>query len=102
MHSDLFSPTHIGNLYPYFKDIKERLIPDENSDHVYHFRNEDFYLFMLAHEYKHFTGGTGVRSLVDTYIFLRRFSKSLDWDYLGEELEKLGITDFERSNRELA
>ena len=103
MHSDLFSPTHIGNLYPYFKDIKERLIPDENSDHGYHFRNEDFYLFMLAHEYKHFTGGgTGVRSLVDTYIFLRRFSKSLNWDYLGEELEKLGITDFERSNRELA
>lgn len=103
MHSSLFNTQHIGNLNDYFKDIKERLIQDENSEYGYHFSNEDFYLFMMAHEYKHFTGGgTGVRSLVDTYVFLRKFKDSLDWDYLNAELEKLGIADFERDNRELA
>lgn len=103
MHSGLFSPTHIGNLYPYFKDVKNKLILDEDREYGYHFSNEDFYLFMMAHEYKHFSGGgTGVRSLVDTYIFLRKFKESLDWDYLNAELDKLGIADFERNNRELA
>lgn len=103
MHSGLFSPTHIGNLYPYFKDVKDRLILDEDREYGYHFSNEDFYLFMMAHEYKHFSGGgTGVRSLVDTYVFLRKFKNSLDWDYLNAELEKLDIVDFERNNRELA
>ena len=103
MHSSLFTPQHIGNLNDYFKDVKERLIPDEGSEYGYHFRDEDFYLFMMAHEYKHFSGGgTGVRSLVDTYIFLRKFKDSLDWDYLNAELDKLGIADFERNNRELA
>jgi len=103
MHSSLFSSMHIGNLNNYFKDVKERLIPDEGKEYRYHFSNEDFYLFMMAHEYKHFSGGgTGVRSLVDTYVFLRKFKNSLDWDYLSTELEKNGIADFERNNRELA
>ena len=103
MHSSLFSSMHIGNLNNYFKDVKERLIPDEGKEYGCHFSNEDFYLFMMAHEYKHFSGGgTGVRSLVDTYVFLRKFKNSLDWDYLNAELEKIGIADFERSNRELA
>ena len=58
---------------------------------------------MTAHEYKHFiSGGTGVRSLVDTYIFLRRFSDTLDWAYIHAELKKLSITEFEKNNRELA
>lgn len=103
MHSSLFSSAHIGNLYGYFNNIKERLIKDKNNNYGYHFRDEDFYLFMIVHEYKHFTdGGTGVRSLVDTYIFLRKFKSTLDWTYLNTEFEKLGIADFERSNRELA
>ena len=103
MHRSLFREEHIGVLYDYFKDVKERLIKDDGNDFGYHFRNEDFYLYMIAHEYKHYTFvGTGVRSLVDTYVFLRKFSSSLDWEYINAELAKLGVADFERSNRELA
>lgn len=103
MHNSLFKQTDTGNLYSYFKDIKDRLIPDEDSSYGYHFSNEDFYLVMIAHEYKHFTtGGTGVRSLLDTYIFLKKNEDSLDWDYIGKELGKIGISEFEKINRELA
>ncbi len=103
MHSSLFDSRHIGGLYDHFKDIKERLIPDEGSKYGFHFSDEDFYLFMVAHEYKHFTyGGTGVRSLADTYVFMNIYGDLLDWGYLDEEFGKLGIADFERSNRELA
>lgn len=103
MHNELFAVTHMGTLYEYYRNVKERLIPDDDSGYGYHFSNEDFYIFMMAHEYKHFSkGGTGVRSLVDTYVFLDVFEDLLDWDYISVELEKLGIADFERSNRELA
>ena len=103
IHSSLFPPLHIGNLYEYFKDVKPKLIKDDGNEFGYHFSDEDFYVFMVAHEYKHFSGGgTGVRSLVDTYIFLRKFEQTLDWDYIDTELEKLDIVSYEKKNRELA
>ncbi|MBP5578158.1 MAG: nucleotidyltransferase family protein [Ruminococcus sp.] len=103
MHGELFMEYQVGAMADYYSSIKERMIKDDDNEYGYHFSNEEFYLFMLAHEYKHFTrGGTGVRSLADTYIFLRKFGDSLDWDYLNAELEKMGIADFERSNRELS
>lgn len=103
MHNELFHADHIGKLHEYYEDVKTRLMKDENNAFGYHFRTEDFYIYITAHEYKHFSdGGTGVRSLVDTYIFLRKFNDTLDWAYLATELAKLGIADFEKQNRELA
>lgn len=103
MHSELFMYYQVGDIADHYLEIKSRLLKDENNGYGYHFSNEDFYLFMLAHEYKHFiAGGTGVRSLVDSYIFLRKFGRSLDWKYIAAELEKLGIADFELNNRKLA
>ncbi|MBO7474066.1 MAG: nucleotidyltransferase family protein [Ruminococcus sp.] len=103
MHSELFMEFQVGDMAEYYHGVKSRLLKDSDSGYGYHFSNEDFYLFMLAHEYKHYAfGGTGVRSLVDTYIFLRKFGNSLNWKYIHTELDKIGISDFERSNRELA
>lgn len=103
MHRSLFSSTNKEILFDYYYDIKERLEKEEGNDFGFRFRNEDYYLYMIAHEYSHFYGGgTGVRSLTDTYVFLRKFGNSLDWKYIRSELEKLEITDFERNNRELS
>lgn len=79
MHGELFMEYQVGAMACYYRGIKDRMLKDDNNEYGYHFCNEEFYLFMIAHEYKHFTiGGTGVRSLVDTYIFLRKFGSSLD------------------------
>ena len=105
MHESFFQKgVGLGSeMYDYYADVKERLLKDEGNEYGYHFSLEDYYLFMLAHEYKHYSGsGTGVRSLVDTYVFLRKFNDTLDWDYIKVELDKLGISDFERQNRELS
>ena len=103
MHGELFMEYQVGSMADYYRGIKERILKDDNNEFGYHFSHEEFYLFMLAHEYKHFTlGGTGVRSLVDTYIFLRKFKCSLDWNYINTELDKLGIAEYEKQNRELA
>ena len=103
MHGELFMEYQVGAMADYYRDVKNRMLKDDDNEYGYHFSNEEFYLFMLAHEYKHYTlSGTGVRALVDTYVFLRKFKDTLDWSYIRSELEKLNITDFERSNRELA
>ncbi|MBQ6540579.1 MAG: hypothetical protein IJL71_06110, partial [Oscillospiraceae bacterium] len=56
-----------------------------------------------AHEYKHYSGsGTGLRSLVDTYVYLRRFEGAFREDYIADECENLGISEFEKRNRSLS
>lgn len=105
MHRTLFSASNaeLGARAEYFSDIKPRLLPEPGSEYGFRFTDEDFYLYMLLHEFKHYSrGGTGVRSLADTYVFLRRFGDTLDRDYIRAELEKLALTDFEAQNRMLA
>lgn len=103
MHRALFNDTHDEALQRYYADTRSMLVKDEESGFGYRFTDEGFYLFMLAHEYKHFCGGgTGIRSLLDTYVFLRERGENLDPESVKQETDKLGITDFERNNRELA
>ncbi|MBQ4312285.1 MAG: nucleotidyltransferase family protein [Oscillospiraceae bacterium] len=98
MHRSLFSTSHDEKLYGYYCDIGRRLIGEGCEKH---FSPEDFYLYMTAHEYKHYSGsGTGLRSLLDTYVYLQK--QELDMVYVTAEAEKLGIADFEAANRSLA
>ena len=103
MHRTLFAGNHDGRLKDYYREVKSRLLLNEGSRCGYHFSDADFYLYLLAHEYKHYAaGGTGLRSVLDTWVYLRAKQGALDWDYIAEELEKLGLTDFEARNRSLA
>lgn len=100
MHRHLFQDTS-GALYEYYKDVHGRLVKDEGNDFGYHFSPEDFYIYMIAHEYKHYSNsGTGLRSLLDTYVFLQ--NHLLDMAYIKAETKKLGISEFECQNRELS
>ena len=101
MHSALFGATSTKVFMAYFKNTKSRLIRDGADGYGYHFTPEDFYIYILAHEYKHFeNGGTGLRSLLDIYVYLTR--TTLNMNYVRDEVKKLGISSFEYMNRRLA
>ena len=103
MHNTLFSIKSGERIHNYYADVKERLIKDEGNSFGYHFTDEDYYIYLTAHEYKHYSnGGTGLRSLLDTYVFLNRSADKLDFSYIEAECEKLGIADFEKQSRHLA
>ena len=52
--------------------------------------------------FKHFDGsGTGIRSLLDQYVYLNRLEDSLDFPYIDKQCEILGTADFEKENRDL-
>ena len=98
MHRALFGPGHEEKLYEYYKDVEKRLLGDGCEKHL---SPEDFYLYVTAHEYKHYSiSGTGLRSILDTYVYLQK--QSLDMGYVAAEAEKLGIAEFEAANRSLA
>lgn len=86
----------------YYEDVKKRLIKDENNRYGYHFSDEDFYIYFLAHAYKHYgASGTGLRTLLDAYLYC--LSKpEMDAAYIREELEKLELTEFEHICHSLA
>ena len=100
MHRMLVLPTnHV--LTAYYEDIDDRLLSVKGYER--RFSNEDFYIYMIVHEYKHFIWrGTGLRSLLDTYVFLHRFQDTLDFDYIRGEMQKIGMEAFEEKNRVLA
>ena len=103
MHTSLFNKTHKSEIYNYYKSVKDRLIKDEDNDYGYHFSVDDLYIYLTAHEYKHFhKGGTGVRSLLDTYVIRKKFGDELNEEYIRTECLKLDISDFEQKNRQLA
>lgn len=103
MHTSLFSPAHDNKLVQYYSDVKNKLLPDDINNYGYHFTDEDFYVYITAHSYKHFKGeGTGLRTLVDCYLYWQKKGDLLDLDYIDAELDKLGIADYERMCRSLS
>lgn len=101
MHVDLFGVGYEKRLNDYYLNIKDKLLIKERYE--YEFSPEDFYIYMLAHnERDHSTRGTGLRSILDTYVFLKKCNDVLDWDYINRETEKLKINDYEKMNRSLA
>ena len=106
IHRKLFSSNEAPGLAAYYADVKDRLVraeekPGGGNRHEYRFTDEDFYLYLTAHEYKHYSeNGTGLRSLLDIYIFLRHAEP--DREYVARETPKMGIAEFELANRELA
>ena len=103
MHTALFGESHDEKFYEYYREPLSLMIKDEGNKYGYHFSDDDFYVYMTAHEYKHFSGGgTGIRSLLDCYVYMKTKGESLDFGYIENQLELLGIADFERKRREAA
>ncbi len=100
MHRALFGETYDEKFVEYYRNIGGKMLGDSCEKHL---SPEDFYVYITAHEYKHFSvGGTGIRSLLDCYVYLKVKGKELDFGYIEKQLEMLGIVDFEKKRRKLA
>lgn len=100
LHTNLIGENY--SYHSYYKDpwFKARLT---DGSYGYSLSNEDFYLFLLTHAAKHYyNSGTGIRSVLDVYVFNRAYRDSMDRDYLAAELKKLELTDFAAQIEELA
>lgn len=104
MHISLYKPDEEPQFAAYFsRRTAEMLLPDSDGGYGRQLSPEDFYLYFISHACKHFRhGGTGVRTLLDVFVFLRKFEQELDFAYLDRELAALSLTEYERETRVLA
>lgn len=102
MHFNLFVKSR-KIFYNYYKNVKNRLVRVDGKKYMYRFSDEDFYIYMTAHAYKHYSiGGTGLRTLLDYYVYLKNKETQLDWEYIAKEIKKLDISEFEKEIRTTA
>lgn len=103
MHRRLFGKEHHPLYFAYFKNIRQKLLPVQGTGCGFQMTNEDFYIYLLCHMHKHYHyAGTGLRSLLDVYVFQKAHGETLDQGYLSAELKKLKLTGFEADMRRLA
>ncbi len=96
IHRQLFDKRKQPLIAGYFAEIKSRLTQTEGTSYGYSMTREDFYIYILCHLYKHYRlGGTGLRSLLDIYLYNKRYGSLLDRGYLETELKKLKLNGFE-------
>ena len=100
IHNVLVSKSYLPAFAEYYRNVKDKLIQAEG--YSYYFRDEDFYIYMMVHAYKHHSvSGNGVRHIMDVQVYLNK-KPFLDWQYINCELEKLGIAEYEVTVRTLA
>jgi len=103
MHMELFEAGNYPTLAAKYENVQSILLNDADGSCGRHLSDEDFYVFELAHAYKHYNGnGTGVRTLTDIWVLNQRLGGSLKRDYVDAQLDSLGILSYERESRQLA
>lgn len=81
----------------YYQNIWSKLIKSDNKNYEYYLTDEDYYIYLVAHLAKHFAnGGTGIRSIIDIYIYLEH-KRELNWKYINEEFSKLQLSQFSKT-----
>ena len=104
MHYSLHPATEKSAiLRKYYSNIKERLLKDSDNACGYHMSDEDFYVYIITHAYKHYSdAGNGVRTFMDIYVYLSKKQDGLNFAYIEKELSYLGMADFEKMMRAVA
>lgn len=88
VHRQLFGPEN-QSFSAMFSDPWQNTC--EISDGVMNFNENWFFLYLFAHLEKHLNnGGTGIRSIMDIYVYLQHKETILDWEFIYSELAKSG------------
>ena len=93
----------VGEMENYFQIGFERAHMKENCSYTYELSLEDFYIHMIGHMAYHFAhGGVGVRLVLDIQVYLDKYGKDMNREYIDEELKKAGLYTFTKHVEKLA
>lgn len=83
-----------------YQDVWKR---SDREDFVYQMNWNDYYIFMMDHFARHFyQSGSGIRFLLDIYVFLKEKGNFLDQNELEERFAVMGLKDFREEMEQLA
>lgn len=87
----------------YYENPWARALRDGADPCQFRFSDEDEYIYLMAHAFKHFdAAGSGIRFIVDVRVFIDVKGSGMDWEYVFSELAHIGLFEFEVRVRELA
>lgn len=89
--------------FEYYKNSWKRALRSASDPNRFAYSQNDEYIYTVVHIDKHLkTSGTGLRSIVDLYVFLKNVGAELDREYIDAELKKLGVFEVEERLRNFA
>ncbi len=103
IHRQLFSDILMNNLYQYYKDAFIKAEKIDGCESAYKMTDEEFYIYALAHFYKHFSNsGSGIRSVMDIYVLNHSIYEELNKQCLNDKLGNLNLLDFRNNITDLS
>lgn len=95
IHKQLFSSESNYDLNEYYKDTFMKSKKIDGYKYIYKMTDEEFYIYILSHLYKHYChGGSGIRSVIDVYVLNHGIYEKLNKQSLTNKLEHLNMLDF--------
>lgn len=74
----------------------------EISPYVWSFNTTWFFIYLFAHLEKHYEfAGTGIRTVMDIWVYINAYKDALDWDFIYAQFDKIGSLDFLKDILEL-
>lgn len=86
-----------------YENMWEHAFEEPASSGIYYLNWDDFYIYMLEHFAKHFRqSGSGIRSVMDIYVFLKEKGAELHEDYLEKKLKEQNLWEFKEEMEQIA
>ena len=102
LHRALISAQY-EKLYDYYGDGWQFARLKDSCKYIHEMSKEDFYIFLMVHLAKHCQcGGTGIRSIMDVWVYMNRYRTELDWNYIDGELNKMDLLAFTKNIEKLS
>lgn len=94
IHNSLL-PESLIEKYPYLLKLNKMEKSIKIKDYTYSFSKDDILIYGIVHIAKHFEiAGTGIKSVIDWYLYSKKNFKNIDWNYVNNSLEELNLNKF--------
>ncbi|MBR2547364.1 MAG: nucleotidyltransferase family protein [Eubacterium sp.] len=89
-------PEQRPDLYELYKNGFDHARASEEDAFLYEMTLEELYVFVVAHLYKHYSGGgSGIRYLMDIHVLKTAYQNTWDRAVIDDLLIKAGLSEFE-------
>lgn len=94
IHNSLL-PESLIEKYPYLLKLNKMEKSIKIKDYTYTFSKDDILIYGIVHIAKHFEiAGTGIKSVIDWYLYSKKNFENIDWNYVNSSLEELNLNKF--------
>lgn len=98
LHQMLFQENYF--MHDYFLEVWDKA--EKESEHEYKMSYNDLYVYTLAHLAEHYLeAGSCFRPMMDLFLMEKKLSDKLDFTYINQQFERIGIAGFGKKIRRL-